>query len=101
MNRIIESFLETHRKEYNLTGYTIERSFEHFINRLIVNKYIAERFDPSDIMQDEGERGLDGIAIIVNDKLITSLDEFNKENKKNELTVNNYPIQKSHCSLLG
>lgn len=87
MNRIIESFLETHRKEYNLTGYTIERSFEHFINRLIVNKYIAERFDPSDIMQDEGERGLDGIAIIVNDKLITSLDEFNEENKKNELTV--------------
>lgn len=87
MNRIIESFLETHRKEYNLIEETKEKSFEHFINKLVVNKYIADRFDPSDIMQDEGERGIDGIAIVINDKLITSLDEFNEENKKNELAV--------------
>lgn len=87
MNKIIESFLDTHRKEYNLINDPIERSFEHFINKLIINKYIPDRFDPSDVMQDEGERGLDGIAIVVNDKLMTSLDEFNEENTKKELDV--------------
>ena len=64
-----------------------KKKIEHFINRLIINKFTSERFDPSDILQDEGERGLDGIAIIINDKLITSMDEFNEENRKDELDV--------------
>lgn len=70
MNKIIESFLKTHIDEYGLTDEKTEVSFEHFINRCIINKYAVDRFDPSDIMTDPGEKGLDGVAIIVNDRLI-------------------------------
>ena len=70
MNKIIESFLQTHIKEYELDGMTKETAFEHFINRCIINKYATDRVDPSVIMTDSGEKGLDGVAIIVNDRII-------------------------------
>ena len=76
MNKIIESFLRTHIEEYGLGDTEKEVSFEHFINRCIINKYAADRFDPSDIMTDSGEKGLDGVAIIVNDRLILDNDDF-------------------------
>ena len=37
MNKIIESFLNTHIREYGLTSEKPETAFEHFINRCIVN----------------------------------------------------------------
>lgn len=77
MNKIIESFLEIHRKEYSIEDIKVETAFEHFINRCIVNKYSNDRFDPSDIMTDNGEKGLDGVAICINGRIVTSLDELN------------------------
>lgn len=76
MNRIVENFLNTHITEYSLEDWKQEKAFEHFINRIIVNKYLLERFDPSDIMTEDGEKGIDGIAIIVNNRLIISVDEI-------------------------
>jgi len=77
MNKIIESFLEIHRKEYSIEDIKVETAFEHFINRCIVNKYSNNRFDPSDIMTDNGEKGLDGVAICINGRIVTTLDELN------------------------
>ncbi len=76
MNKIIESFLRTHIEEYGLGDMEKEVSFEHFVNRCIINKYAADRFDPSDIMTDPGEKGLDGVAIIVNDRLILDSNDL-------------------------
>lgn len=75
MNKIIESFLNTHIQEYDITDLDKRTAFEHFINKCIVNKYVVERFDPDDIMTQKGEKGLDGIAILINDKLVNNLDE--------------------------
>lgn len=77
MNKIIESFLEIHRKEYSIENIKTETAFEHFINRCIVNKYSNDRFDPSDVMTDAGEKGLDGVAICINGRIVTTLDELN------------------------
>ncbi len=76
MNKIIENFLETHVKEYSIEEYEKEKAFEHFVNRCIVNKYSVDRFDPMEIMTDEGEKGIDGVAIIVNDRIIMTIDEL-------------------------
>ncbi len=76
MNKIIETFLNVHKKEYSIEGFATEKAFEHFTNRCIINKYTNERFDPSDIMTDAGEIGLDGVGICINDKIITSEDEL-------------------------
>lgn len=76
MNKIIESFLEIHKKEYSIEDLKTETAFEHFINRCIVNKYSNDRFDPSDIMTDNGEKGLDGVAICINGRIVTTHDEL-------------------------
>ena len=81
MNKIIESFLNTHIIEYGLTSENPETAFEHFVNRCIVNKYSIDRFDPSDIMTDKGEKGLDGVAILVNDRLVLDEDDFHSATK--------------------
>lgn len=78
MNQIVESFLKIHIQEYGIDNQKKETAFEHFINRLIVNKYSLERFDPDDIMTKAGEIGLDGIAIIVNNFLVTDEDSYNE-----------------------
>lgn len=76
MNRIIGNFLDIHRKEYAIESFSVESAFEHFINKCIVNKYSNERFDPLDIMTDPGEKGIDGVAICVNGRVVTSVDEL-------------------------
>lgn len=75
MNRIIKSFLDAHIKEYELDYLNEETAFEHFINRCIINKYSNERFDPEIIMTDKGEKGLDGVAIIINEKIIIDIEQ--------------------------
>lgn len=75
MNRIIQNFLDIHKTEYSIENFENEIAFEHFINKCIVNKYSNERFDPSDVMTDPGEKGLDGVAICINGRLVTSIDE--------------------------
>jgi hypothetical protein len=77
MNQIVKSFLDTHVKEYGIESLKTEIAFEHFCNRLIVNKYVIERFAPEDVMTDDGEIGLDGIAIIINDMLVIDDDTLN------------------------
>ena len=76
MNKIIESFLDTHKQEYAIEEYVNEKAFEHFVNRCIVNKYSTERFDPSEIMTDPGEQGIDGVAICINGRVVSSIDEL-------------------------
>ena len=83
MNKIIESFLNTHIREYSIEGFEKEIAFEHFINRCIINKYSVDRFDPMDIMTDEGEKGIDGVAIVVNDRIIMTKDELDSIVKDN------------------
>ena len=75
MNQIISSFLSEHIKEYGVDKLREKDAFEHFINRCIVTKYAAERFDPSDIMTEAGEIGLDGVAVVINGQVITSLED--------------------------
>lgn len=75
MNQIIKGFLNEHISEYGISTYSEKDAFEHFINRCIVTKYTLERFDPIDIMTDAGEIGLDGVAIVINKQIITSLED--------------------------
>lgn len=75
MNKIIESFLNTHIQEYELEKYPIETAFEHFINKCIINKYASDRVDPDDVMTEKGEKGLDGVAILINEQLVTTIED--------------------------
>jgi len=78
MNQIIRNYLKEHIEEYELKKYSEEKAFEHFINKCIVSRYSADRFDPDDVMTDEGEIGLDGIAILINQQLVLTIEDAKK-----------------------
>lgn len=75
MNSVVKPFLDSHVKAYDLKNDE-PSSFEHLLNYLTVRNYTSRHFDPSDISLGKGEVGIDGVAIIVNDSLITTLDQI-------------------------
>lgn len=76
MNQIITNMLATHKNEYGINEEKETVAFEHFCDYLIVNKYVADRFSPDSVMTKDGEIGLDGVAIIINDMLVTDEDSL-------------------------
>lgn len=76
MNKIIQNFMNNHAIEYDLQNYSESMLFEHFMNRCIINKYSVERFDPNDIMTQNGEIGIDGIAILINGILVNEISDI-------------------------
>lgn len=84
MNVVIESFLKNHINEYELE-FDPQKSFEHLINYIILRNLTSRHFDPEIIGTDDGEVGIDGFAIVINDTIVTSLDEaegiFNSKTK--------------------
>lgn len=75
MNNIIKPFLEEHRSLYQLKNKD-DLVFEHLFNYLMVRNYTSRHFDPNEISLGKGEVGIDGIAIIVNDTLITEFAQI-------------------------
>lgn len=74
MNQIIKSYVDEHIKEYNLEKCKLQTAFEHFINKCVVNRYTTDRFDPNEVMTDQGEIGIDGVAIILNGQVVSDLE---------------------------
>lgn len=87
MNKIIESFLNNHINEYELSGGKND-NFEHFINYIVMRNFTSRHFNPDIICTDEGEIGLDGVAIVANDTIVASLDEMKDILNKNNRDLN-------------
>ena len=75
MNNIIKPFLEEHKRAYQLDDAD-SKVFEHLFNYLTVRNYTSRHFDPAEISLGVQEVGIDGIAIIVNDVLITDYTQI-------------------------
>lgn len=76
MDRIIESFIEDFKSEYNYSGTEKSKLFEHFVNYVLVSKIYPDRSSP-DKINVGGNRnpGIDGLAIMTNNHLVTSQEE--------------------------
>jgi cold shock CspA family protein len=76
-DRIIESYLNDFVEENYLSDLNEHEAFEQFINYCIVSKIHAETFDFEDIsVGGGGDSGLDGIAILVNEHLVSSREDI-------------------------
>lgn len=76
MDRITKSFLDTFRNEQSLGELTDSDLFEYFADYCVVSSAYEEEFDTADVhVGGDGDLGLDGLAIIVNGALVTSVDE--------------------------
>lgn len=90
MDRITESFLQTFSQQYGVSSQSIEDQFEHFANYCaIANESNTVDLNLLDMWTGDSTQGIDGIAIQVNGKYVTSIDDVNELLKNgNSLTVN-------------
>lgn len=76
MDRIIESFIDDFKKEYNYDGIENSKLFEHFANYIIASKIYPDKSSLDKInVGGTGNPGIDGLAVMTNSHLITTEEE--------------------------
>lgn len=77
MDRITQSMLDAFRSDLGLNINDSALLFEYFSNYCVVNNvYGTNDFDLDEISTGKGTQGIDGIAIIINQKIINSTDDI-------------------------
>ena len=77
MDRITKSMIDSFSNSWNLGITDPTLLFEYFVNYCVVNNvYGANNFDLEEITTGKATQGIDGIAIIVNQKLINSTEDI-------------------------
>lgn len=81
-NKILQGYLSDFQNDYNLYKKKEDILFEHFCNYCIISKvhpeaFYDDNFKIEDINVGGGQdTGIDGIAIIINDHLVSSIEEI-------------------------
>lgn len=76
-DRIIEGYLKNFTEENNIIKVEEAKIFEYFVNYCIGAKYILDIFSFEDITIGDGDdTGIDGIAIIVDNHMISSTEDI-------------------------
>lgn len=77
VDRITQSMMEAFKEDLSVNIDDISLLFEYFSNYCVVNNvYGINDFDVEEITTGKDTQGIDGIAIIVNQKLVNSTDDI-------------------------
>jgi hypothetical protein len=86
MDRVTKSLMETFREEQSLGQLEEALLFEYFADYCVVSDAYEDEFDISDVhVGGEGDLNQDGLAIIVNGSLVTSVEQA-----EDLLAINNF-----------
>lgn len=78
MHRIINSFLTDFSDNYSLEDESQSRQFEFFVNYCLAYSRYPGEIDFREITSDSVDSGIDGIVFIVDDELVTTIDEMQR-----------------------
>jgi hypothetical protein len=87
MDRTTIGLLGEFCKEFELSALPEDKQFEHFASYVAVRRHYSETaFHPRDLVTgDGGDTGIDGVAVIVNNNLVTDIDDIDEI-----LSINGY-----------
>jgi len=75
-DRIIAAYLKDFIEQFGLSELNEAAAFEHFVNYYVTSKHHPDSFDPDDVaVGGTGDLGLDGVAVLVNDHLVSSRED--------------------------
>ena len=75
MHQVIKAYLKDFIKEFEYENYKESVQFEMFVNYCVISKHYPEQFDVESITTFEGEEGIDGVAVIIDDDLVLTEEE--------------------------
>ena len=76
MHRIIKTHLNKFLSEKGIEEHDTSKQFEYFVNYCVVSRFFSGKFDVFDITTGDEDAGIDGIAVIADGELITTVDEI-------------------------
>lgn len=86
MDRVTASLVDNYLETFGISAENQSKAFEYFCNYSIISKEYTETFDINSVSPGGGnDTGIDGLAIIVNGRLIESNEEI-----EDLLKFNNY-----------
>ena len=75
MHIILKNHVAEIASEFEYEGFGESKLFEFFCNYCVVSKHYFGRFDPREITTIEDDASLDGLAIIIDGDLVTTVDD--------------------------
>jgi len=75
MHRIIKTHLKKFIADKGIVEANISKQFEMFVNYCLISRYFTGKFDVVDITTTDEDAGIDGIAIIADGELVTTMEE--------------------------
>ena len=77
MDRITQSMINSFKNNQSLNMDDASELFEYFVNYCVVNNiYGSDDFDLEEITTGKATQGIDGIAIIVNQKFVNTIEDI-------------------------
>jgi len=95
MHPIIAAYISQFAAEHGYEDLAEDDKFERFVNFCEISRHCAERFDLEQVTTHPPETGIDGVAILFGDTLVTTEDEAQRrfERRKGEIDVQYIFIQ--------
>lgn len=91
MHRIIKSHLGNFSKSFGFEDLQESVQFEMFTNFSVITPRTSAEFEISDVTTDDGDDGMDGIAILVDEEIIISDEDaksiFKADRKNHDVEV--------------
>lgn len=91
MHRIIKSHLENFSKSFGLEDLDEAEQFEMFVNYAVLTPKVSTTFELGDVTTGEGDDGIDGVAIIVDEELLVSDEDavsiFKSDRKNHDVEI--------------
>lgn len=75
MHRIIKSHLESFVTSFSLEAEDEAKQFEKFATYSVISNRFSNTFDLDDVVTGDGDEGIDGMAIVIDETILTSVED--------------------------
>lgn len=105
MHRIIKAHLDSFSRSFGVENYDESVQFEKFVNSAVLSSRLGNNYDLDDVTTSEGDDGVDGIAVIIDEELILSDEDansiFSTDRKNHDVEVVFIQAKRSESFDLG
>jgi hypothetical protein len=85
LDRTTDSLLKEFSKQHAIEDLPEDKRFEHFSAFSVIRRHYSRAFSTSDVViGGDGDGGLDAVAIIINNNLVTDVDHLRELKDQNE-----------------
>ncbi len=75
MHIILKNHVEELARDFEYENVPVSKQFEQFCNYCVISKHYFGRFSPADVTTDEDDASIDGMAVLIDGDLITTVDD--------------------------